>query len=233
LNPTEPVGGWRVMSPTSYQAAPPRAFLLRNLPLFCNRTRVLLRMLSTSASVYARTSVSDLPIFLAASQIFSRTLPQARPCFRMSLSVLKIFFLVLRLRSAPYLSRRRKPVEVWGSGGREKAKPIHMGMLPRDSDVNRRWAFKSDDPRVLAQIDGIFVTLESEDGNRSPSGRPFLYADLRSAPNVWSVVDRLRGGELRRRKLDEGDSFASRIPLGYQRGDAGIEGGQFLFSMER
>src|SRR5580692_3307105 len=25
------------MSPTSYQAAPPRAFILRNLPLFCNR----------------------------------------------------------------------------------------------------------------------------------------------------------------------------------------------------
>ncbi len=25
LNPAEPVGNWRVMSPTSYQAAPPRA----------------------------------------------------------------------------------------------------------------------------------------------------------------------------------------------------------------
>jgi hypothetical protein len=54
-------------------------------------------MLSTSASAYARTSVSDLPIFLTASQMFSRTLPHARPCLRMSFSVLKTFFFVLRL----------------------------------------------------------------------------------------------------------------------------------------
>ena len=53
---------------------------------------------------------------------------------------------------------------------------------PSFSSSDRRWKFKSGDPQVLAQIDRIFVTLESKDGNRSPSGRPFLYADLRSAP---------------------------------------------------
>src|SRR5271156_890267 len=32
LNPAEPVGVWRVMSPTSYQAAPPRVIATTRLP---------------------------------------------------------------------------------------------------------------------------------------------------------------------------------------------------------
>ena len=34
MNPAEPVGVWRVMSPTSYQAAPPREGMIANAERF-------------------------------------------------------------------------------------------------------------------------------------------------------------------------------------------------------
>jgi hypothetical protein len=51
-----------------------------------------------------------------------------------------------------------------------------------DSEANRRWVFKADDPSVLAQINAVFVTVESKEGSKTPSGKPFLYAYLRTAP---------------------------------------------------
>jgi hypothetical protein len=75
-----------------------------------------------------------------------------------------------------------KTFEVWGTGGQDNAKPVGLGVFYLDSETNRRWVFKSDDPNVLAQVNAVFVTVESNDGSKAPSGKPFLYAYLRTAP---------------------------------------------------
>ncbi|HET6929193.1 MAG TPA: zf-HC2 domain-containing protein [Candidatus Acidoferrum sp.] len=75
-----------------------------------------------------------------------------------------------------------KTFQVWGSAGQDNAKPIGLGIFYLDSEANRRWVFKSDDPNVLAQVNALFVTVESKEGSKKPSGKPFLYAYLRTAP---------------------------------------------------
>jgi hypothetical protein len=75
-----------------------------------------------------------------------------------------------------------KTFEVWGTGGQDNAKPVGLGVFYMDNEANRRWVFKSDDPNVLAQVNAVFVTVESKDGSKAPSGKPFLYAYLRTAP---------------------------------------------------
>jgi hypothetical protein len=75
-----------------------------------------------------------------------------------------------------------KSFEVWGTAGQDNAKPVGLGVFYMDSETNRRWVFKSDDPNVLAQVNAVFVTVEPKDGVKRPSGKPFLYAYLRTAP---------------------------------------------------
>jgi len=75
-----------------------------------------------------------------------------------------------------------KAFEVWGTAGQDNAKPVGLGIFYMDSEANRRWVFKSNDPDVLAQVDAVFVTVESKEGSKRPSGKPFLYAYLRTAP---------------------------------------------------
>jgi anti-sigma-K factor RskA len=40
-----------------------------------------------------------------------------------------------------------------------------------------------DDPRQLAEIDAVFVTVEPHGGSQKPTGKPFLYALLRKEAN--------------------------------------------------
>ena len=51
-----------------------------------------------------------------------------------------------------------------------------------DNESNRRWVLKSDDPKVLEEIDAVFVTLEPKGGSRKPTNKPFLLAYLHTAP---------------------------------------------------
>jgi len=41
----------------------------------------------------------------------------------------------------------------------------------------------SDDAKALAQIDAVFVTVEPSGGSQHPSGKPLLYAYLKTSPN--------------------------------------------------
>ena len=56
-------------------------------------------------------------------------------------------------------------------------------MFYEDSASKRRWVLKFDDPKTLAQIDEIFVTVEPDGGSSRPSGKPLLFAYLRIDPN--------------------------------------------------
>jgi anti-sigma-K factor RskA len=61
---------------------------------------------------------------------------------------------------------------------------VSLGIFYVDNEANRRWVLKTDDPKVLAQINSVFVTVEPKGGSQKPSGKQLLYAYLRSAsPN--------------------------------------------------
>jgi hypothetical protein len=65
----------------------------------------------------------------------------------------------------------------------ETARPLDLGILYLDSESNRRWVLRFDDPQTLAEIDAVFVTVEPRGGSRKPTGRPFLFAMLRKEAN--------------------------------------------------
>jgi len=76
--------------------------------------------------------------------------------------------------------------QVWGqkdfqSNG--KSHPTNLGILYMDSESNRRWVLRSDDPKQLSEIDAVFVTVEPHGGSQKPTGKPLLYALLRKEAN--------------------------------------------------
>jgi len=76
--------------------------------------------------------------------------------------------------------------QVWGQRDNEpseKAHPTNLGILYMDSELNRRWVLRFDDPKQLAEIDAVFVTVEPHGGSQKPTGKPLLYALLRKEAN--------------------------------------------------
>lgn len=80
--------------------------------------------------------------------------------------------------------RRASTFQAWAREGSDKARPVSLGIFYVDSETNRRWALKASDPKLLAEINSVFVTAEPEGGSQNPTGRPLLYAYLRTeTPN--------------------------------------------------
>jgi hypothetical protein len=76
--------------------------------------------------------------------------------------------------------------QVWGERDAESGEKSHatnLGILYMDSESNRRWVLRLDDPKHLAEIDAVFVTVEPHGGSQKPTGKPFLYALLRKEAN--------------------------------------------------
>lgn len=76
--------------------------------------------------------------------------------------------------------------QVWGQRDGETSGvsiPLNLGILYMDSELNRRWVLRSDDPKQLAEIDAVFVTVEPHGGSQKPTGKPLLYALLRKEAN--------------------------------------------------
>ncbi len=64
-----------------------------------------------------------------------------------------------------------------------QSKPVSLGIFYLDSVSNRRWTMRCDNPRDLAEIDAVFVTVEPQGGSPKPTGKPLLYAMLRKEVN--------------------------------------------------
>lgn len=76
--------------------------------------------------------------------------------------------------------------QVWGQRDSEsntESHPMNLGILYMDSESNRRWVLRFDDPKQLAEIDAVFVTVEPHGGSQKPTGKPLLYALLRKEAN--------------------------------------------------
>jgi hypothetical protein len=76
--------------------------------------------------------------------------------------------------------------QVWGQREAPQGElqlPMNLGILYMDNESNRRWVLRFDDPKQLAEIDAVFVTIEPRGGSHKPTSKPFLYALLRKELN--------------------------------------------------
>ncbi len=73
---------------------------------------------------------------------------------------------------------------IWAKKEGRDAKVQHLGIFYADDKSQRRWSFKCNDPRVLKDIDSVFVTLEPANSDPSrPKGQNLMYAYLLGQPN--------------------------------------------------
>lgn len=79
--------------------------------------------------------------------------------------------------------RRNASFQVWGARGPAQNPTQSMGIFYVDDQKQNRWVMKFEDPRILAEIDSVFVTVEPPGGSTRPTGRKFLYAYLKANPN--------------------------------------------------
>jgi hypothetical protein len=94
----------------------------------------------------------------------------------------KLLFYAYDLDQAPGL-KRASTFQAWGQRGPDKDRALSLGIFYEDNAANKRWVLKSNDPKTLAQIDAVFVTVEPDAHSRSPRGKQVLFAYLRIDPN--------------------------------------------------
>jgi hypothetical protein len=80
-------------------------------------------------------------------------------------------------------SKAGQTFQAWGRRGPDFKEAINLGIFYEDNSSKKRWVLKSEDPKTLAQIDAVFVTIEPHGGSDKPSGKPLLFAYLRVNPN--------------------------------------------------
>jgi hypothetical protein len=71
--------------------------------------------------------------------------------------------------------------QAWGSGSYTSA-PVSLGLFYLD-DHHKRWVLRCNDPKTLARLDMVFVTIEPPGGSSKPTGRQLLRAYLQIQPN--------------------------------------------------
>lgn len=73
--------------------------------------------------------------------------------------------------------------QAWGSRGADRQHAVSLGLLYQDDANQKCWVLKFNDAKTIAQIDGVFVTVEPQGGSTKPSGKPLLFTYLRLNPN--------------------------------------------------
>jgi hypothetical protein len=70
--------------------------------------------------------------------------------------------------------------QVWGSGSDRP--PVSLGLFYQD-DSHNRWVLRCNDPKTLARLNMVFVTVEPPGGSTKPTGKRLLRAYLQIASN--------------------------------------------------
>jgi len=73
--------------------------------------------------------------------------------------------------------------QAWGRRGTNWKQATNLGVFYEDNTAKKRWVLRFDDPKKLAQIDAVFVTVEPNGGSAKPSGKPLLFAYLKIDSN--------------------------------------------------
>ncbi len=79
--------------------------------------------------------------------------------------------------------RRDVTFQAWGRRGPDRLRAVNLGIFYEDNAAKKRWVLKLNDPKTLAEIDAVFVTVEHDGRKEKPSGKPLLFAYLRVDPN--------------------------------------------------
>jgi hypothetical protein len=79
--------------------------------------------------------------------------------------------------------KNARTFQAWGQRGPDRQGALNLGIFYEDNASKKRWVLKLDDPKTLAQIDAVFVTVEPQGGSHKPSGKPLLFAYLKADPN--------------------------------------------------
>jgi hypothetical protein len=79
--------------------------------------------------------------------------------------------------------KRASTFQAWGRRGPERQQAINLGVFFEDNATKKRWILKCDDPKTLAQIDAVFVTIEPDGGSHKPRSKPLLFAYLKVNQN--------------------------------------------------
>ncbi len=79
--------------------------------------------------------------------------------------------------------RTTSTVQAWGMRGPDPKSALHLGVMYIDNAANKRWCLQFDDPKVLAEINAVFITVEPDAQSRVPRGKPMLVAYLKEEPN--------------------------------------------------
>ena len=73
---------------------------------------------------------------------------------------------------------------VWARQESGEKQVRSLGIFYSDDKTQRRWVFKCNDPKILGEIDSVFVTLEPSGTEPAhPKGQNLMYAYLRGQPN--------------------------------------------------
>lgn len=82
------------------------------------------------------------------------------------------------------LEDARFDYRIWGQKEGQPHTARSLGVFYSDDKTQHRWVFKCEDPKTLAEIDSVFVTLEpSTTDPAHPKGPQLMYAYLRGQPN--------------------------------------------------
>jgi hypothetical protein len=74
--------------------------------------------------------------------------------------------------------------QIWAKKEGPNHRPLKLGIFYSDDRTQSRWMFRCDDPKVLREIDSVFVTFGRSDSDPShPEGPSLMYAYLRGQPN--------------------------------------------------
>jgi hypothetical protein len=73
--------------------------------------------------------------------------------------------------------------QAWGQRETRDESAQSLGMFYVDDQKQNRWVLKFEDPKVLAEINAVFVTVEPPGGSIKPNRQKMLYAYLNATPN--------------------------------------------------
>ncbi len=79
--------------------------------------------------------------------------------------------------------KRASTFQAWGRRGPDRQQAINLGVFFEDNATKKRWILKCDDPKTLAQIYEVFVTVEPKGGSHKPTSKTLLFASLKIDPN--------------------------------------------------
>jgi hypothetical protein len=82
------------------------------------------------------------------------------------------------------MQRANYQYQVWAKKEGQNQRSQRLGIFYSDDKTQRRWVFRCDDPKILREIDSVFVTFGRPDSDPShPEGTSLMYAYLRGQPN--------------------------------------------------